>query len=100
MVLNRKRKQQLALTTIRAAESEKSRKFDQENQRKRRKQRNEDFSNEHEDPRSESSSDETNFDESGLDEQALMKKTRRWKIEGGIIHMKGWETVWGVAIRG
>ena len=58
-----------------------------------RKQREEDdFWDEHDDPQSESGSDKSNFDESSLDECSFDKKTRRWIIEGKIIHMKGWET--------
>ena len=73
MGLSRKRKQQLAHITARAAESHKSRKIDRDNQRRKRflrKQREEeDFWDEHEDPQSESSSDESNFDESSLVEE-------------------------------
>ncbi len=70
MRLSKKRKQHLAQITVRAAESKKHRKIDQENQRRRRflrKQREEDFWDEHEDFRSESSSDESDFVESSFD---------------------------------
>ena len=74
MGLSKKRKQHLAQITARAAENKKARKIDLKSQQKRRflrKQREEaDFWDEHEDPRSESSSDESNFDESSHDEQS------------------------------
>ena len=70
MGLSKKRKKHLAQITVRAAESKKHRKIDEENQRRRflRKQREEeDFWDEHEDFRSESSSDESDFVRSSLD---------------------------------
>ena len=71
MGLSKKRKQNLAQITARAAECKKQRKIDQENQQNRRflrKQREEeDFWDEHEDFRLESSSDESNFVELSLD---------------------------------
>ena len=67
MGLSKKRKQHLAHITARAAETKKHRKIDEENQRRRRflrKQREEeDFWDEHEDFRSESSSDEEILEE-------------------------------------
>ena len=74
MGLSKKRKLHLARMTARAAESKKARKIDVESQQKKRflrKQREEeDFWDEHEDLRSESSSDESRFDECSLDEQS------------------------------
>ena len=71
MGLSKKRKQHLAHLTARAAETKKHRRIDEENQRKRRflrKQREEeDFWDEHEDFRFESSSDESDSVESSLD---------------------------------
>lgn len=69
--LSKKRKQHLARITARAAESNRYRRTDQENQLMRRfwrKQRvDEDYWDEREDFRSESSSDESKFAESSLD---------------------------------
>ena len=74
MGLSKKRKQHLTQITARAAENNKHRKIDQENQRRRgflRKQREEeDFWDEDEDFRSESSSDDSNIDESSFDERS------------------------------
>ncbi len=71
MGLSKKRKQHLAQITVRAAESKKHRKIDQENQRRgrflRKQKEEEDFSNEHGDFWSESSSDESDFVESCFD---------------------------------
>lgn len=76
--LSRKRKQQLAHITARAAESHKSRKIDRGNQRRKRflrkQKEEEDFWDEHEDPQSESNSDESNFDESSLVERSSDKE--------------------------
>ena len=71
MGLSRKRKQQLSQITARSLESRKHRKV--ESQRKKeilRRQREEDFWDEHEDTRLESSSDESNCDESSQDESS------------------------------
>lgn len=71
MGLSKKRKQHLAHITARAAETKKHRRIDEENQQRRRflrKQREEeDFWDEHEDIRSESSSDESDSVEYSLD---------------------------------
>ena len=71
MGLSKKRKQNLAQITARAAECKKQQKIDQENQQKRRflrKQREEeDYWDEHKDFRSESSSNKSNFVELSLD---------------------------------
>lgn len=75
MGLSKKRKLQLAQITARAAESNKARKPDQENQRKKRffrkQKEEEDFWDEHEDLRSELSSDESSSDKSSSDKSRL-----------------------------
>lgn len=71
MGLSKKCKQHLSQITARAAESNKRKKVDQENQQKRRflrKRRGEDFLDEYEAPESASSSDESILDEPSLDE--------------------------------
>ena len=71
MGLSRKCKQQLSQMSVRAAESHKHKKIDQENERRRflKKQREEEnFWDEYEELRSESSSDESNFKDYTLDE--------------------------------
>ena len=86
MGLSKKRKQHLAQITVRAAESKKHRKIDEENQRRRflRKQREEeDFWDEHEDFRSESSSDESDFVESSLDGYSSDEETLDEGENGG-----------------
>ncbi len=71
MGLSKKRKQHLAQIIVRAEGNKKHRKIDQKNQQRRRflrKQREkEDFWDEHENFRSESSSDKSNFVESSFD---------------------------------
>ena len=70
--LSRKRKQQLSQMSARAAESHKHRKIDRENERRgrflRKQREEEDFWDEYEELRSESSSDESNFEDSTFDE--------------------------------
>ena len=71
MGLSKKRKQHLAQIIVRAEENKKHRKIDQKNQQRRRflrKQREkEDFWDEQENFRSESSSDKSNFVDSSFD---------------------------------
>ena len=72
MGLSKKRKQHLAQITALATESKKTRKFDVQSQQEKRflrKQREEDFLDEHEDFQSDLSSDESRFDESSLDRE-------------------------------
>ena len=70
MGLSKKRKQHLSLITARAAESHKHRKIDREYERKKRflkkQSEEEDFWDEFEELRSESSSDESSIEDSSL----------------------------------
>ena len=70
MGLSRKRKQQLSQITARSLQSRKRLKVESQRKKEilRRQREEEDFWDEHEDPRLESSSDESNCDESSQDE--------------------------------
>ena len=72
MGLSKKRKQHLSLISTRAAENQKHRKIDRENERKKRflkkLREEEDFWDEPEELQSESSSNESNIEDSSLDE--------------------------------
>ena len=94
MGLSRKCKQQLSQMSVRAAESHKHKKIDQENERRRflKKQREEEnFWDEYEELRSESSSDEPISKTIPLMSPALKKIIRMGVTAGGIILMKVWE---------
>ncbi len=87
MRLSKKRKQHLVQITVRAVESKKHRKIDQENQRRRRflrkKRQEKDFWDEHEDFQSESSFDKSDFVESSFDRYSSGEENLDEREDGG-----------------